>query len=473
MIRNYLKVAFRAILRNRLTSFINIFGLALAMSCSLLIYLFIKDEMAYDRYNANADRIYRVTRDFLSPDKTVNLHLGHVAPPFGPLLKNDFPDFEYVVRTLQSRFLVAYQENGEEKKSFNEDNTFYAEPEIFKVFTIPVVEGNPDKALNDPYSIMLSEKTAKKFFGNESAIGKPLRIGTRLDMVVTGVFKDFPAQAHWHPDLLVSFSTLNDTTIYGRRGLETNYGNNSFSTYVLVNESFDKAKVESQFPAFLDKYMGALNTNPNAPKPSSFTNLYLQKMTDIHLHSQLDSEIESNGNIKNVYMMGVIGLFIILIACFNFVNLSTARATKRAKEVGLRKVVGAFKKQLVAQYLSESVLISLFALIISILFSFIAIRWLNDFTSKSLQIDFLRNWTLLVGLLSFALIVGLLNLSRICDLRIQTCGDTERSAGIFKRKGRFKESSRCRSVLHFYNFDHRDYDHLPAIAVPEQSRSRL
>jgi putative ABC transport system permease protein len=407
MIRNYLKVALRAIMRNKLSSFINIFGLALAICCSLMIFLYIQDELKYDRYHANADRIYRVTRDFLSPDGSVNLHLGHLAPPFGPLLKNDFPDFEHVVRTLQSRFLVAYQENGEEKKAFNEDNTFYAEPEIFKVFTIPVVEGSPDKGLNDPYSIMLSEKTARKFFGNESAIGKPLKVGNRLDMVVTGVFKDFPSQSHWHPDLLVSFSTLNDTTIYGRRGLETNFGNNSFGTYALVKEPFDKDKIEKQFPAFVDRHMGQQSADNNDPMPSTWTHLYLQKLTDIHLHSALDSEVESNGSMKNVYMMGVIGLFIILIACFNFINLSTARATKRSKEVGLRKVVGAFKTQLISQYLSESVLISLFALVLAIGFSFMAIKWLNDFTAKSLSIDPLNNWQLLTGLVFFALLIGI------------------------------------------------------------------
>ena len=408
MIRNYLKVALRAITRNKLSSFINIFGLALAMACSLLIFLFIKDEMVYDRYNTNADRIYRVTRDFLSPDGSVNLHLGHVAPPFGPLLKNDFPDFEYVVRTLNNRFLIAYQENGEEKKAFYIDNTFYAEPEIFRVFTIPVLEGNPDKGLNDPFTMMLSEKTAKKYFGEESAVGKPLKIGNRYDFVVSGVFKDLPPQSHWHPDVLVSFSTLNDSTIYGRRGLETNFGNNSFGTYALVKEPFDKKKIESQFPGFIDKHMGPLMTGNNAPKPSTWTHLFLQKLTDIHLRSALDSEVETNGSMRSVYMMAVIGLFIILIACFNFVNLSTARATKRAKEVGLRKVVGAFKNQLISQYLSESILIALFALLLSIGFSFIAIGWLNDFTAKTLTLDFINNWPLFIGFILFALVVGVL-----------------------------------------------------------------
>jgi putative ABC transport system permease protein len=407
MIKNYLKVAFRAILRNKLSSFINIFGLALAMCCSLMIYLFINDELQYDKYNANAEKIYRFTRDFVSPDGSVNLHLGHVAPPFGPLLKNDFGDFEYVARTLQNRFTVAYQDNGEEKKSSYEDNSFYAEPEILKIFTINMVQGNADKVLADPFTMMLSEKTAKKYFADESPIGKVLRIGNRYDFTVNGVFKDFPTQSHWHPNLLVAFSTLNDSTIYGRRGLETNFGNNSFATYALVKDGFNKASVEAQFPAFLDKHMPQGN-QANAPKPSQFTHLYLQKVTDIHLHSQLDSEIETNGNISNVYMMGVIAVFIVLIACFNFINLSTARATKRAKEVGLRKVVGAFKNQLIGQYLSESMVIALISLVIALGFSLMSIGWLNSFTSKSLSLDFITNWPLALGLVAFAVLVGAL-----------------------------------------------------------------
>lgn len=407
MIKNYLKVAFRAILRNKLSSFINIFGLALAMGCCLLIYLFITDELSYDRYNKNADRTYRVTRNFLSPDGSVNLHLGHLAPPFGPLLKNDFSDFDVVARILNTQLLIAHQENAEEKKSFNEEYAYFAEPEIFKIFTIPVLEGSPDKALDEPFNLMLSESAAKRYFGSESAVGKPLKVGNQFDVVVSGVFKDFPKQSHWHPQVLVSFSTLNDTTIYGRRGLETNWGNNSFGTYVLAKEPLDVKKIENQFPAFVDRHMGS-NGDANEQLPSTWTNIFLQKLTDIHLHSHLDSEEESNGNINNVYMMGVIGLFIVLIACFNFVNLSTARASKRAKEVGLRKVVGAHRNQLVNQYLSESILIALFALVLSIGFSYLAIQWLNEFTGKSLELNLIRQWNLLLALIGFAILVGLM-----------------------------------------------------------------
>ena len=408
MIKNYLKIAFRAVLRDKLSSFINIFGLALAMCCCLLIYLFIKDELSYDRYHANADRTYRFTRNFLSPDGSLNLHLGHLAPPFGPLLKNDFPEFEEVARTLNTRLLIALQEGAEEKKAFNEERVYYAEPEIFKIFSIPMVEGSAHKVLTEPFNLMLSEETAKRYFGSESAVGKSLKVGNRYDVAVSGVFKNFPKQSHWHPDILVSFSTLNDTTIYGRSGLETNFGNNSFGTYALVKEPFDVKKMEKQFPAFIDKHMRRQDSGNDEPMPSTWTNLFMQKLTDIHLYSHLDSEEESNGNINNVYMMGVIGVFIILIACFNFVNLSTARASKRAKEVGLRKVVGAFKNQLINQYLSESVMIAFLALVIAIFLSYPALGWLNEFTGKDIVVNPVRDWMLTAGLIIFALVVGLL-----------------------------------------------------------------
>lgn len=398
MLTNYIKVAFRSLVRNKLTAFINIAGLAMAIACSILIALFIKDELAYDRYHSKADRIYRVTRDFRSPDGSVNLHLGHVAPPFGPLLKNDFPDIEHVVRTLQRQVLFSYDEGSEQKKLFNESSTFFSEPEIFDVFDIAVAEGNASKALSEPFHLMLSEKTAKKYFGSNPAIGKTLRASNQYDLVVSGVFKDFPAQSHWHPEILISFSTLNDSTVYGRRGLEQNWGNNSFATYLLAREGADVASIEKQFPAFIDRHMGG-----GDELPSTWTTLYLQKLTDIHLRSHLDSEIEANGNVNNVYMMGVIALFIILIACFNFINLSTARATKRAKEVGLRKVVGAFRTQLIAQYLSESLLTTFLALAISLGIATMLITPLNSFTGKELSIDITQD-----GMWLYLIVLGLM-----------------------------------------------------------------
>ncbi|NJM25572.1 MAG: FtsX-like permease family protein [Bacteroidia bacterium] len=252
---------------------------------------------------------------------------------------------------------------------------------------------------------MLSDKMADKYFNTQQVQGKHLRANNQLDLEVTGTFESFPAQSHWHPDFLVSFSTLNDSTIYGKRGLETNWGNNSFATYVLAGDQFDKDKLEAQFPAFIDKHMG---NNGNPVMPSTYTNIFLQPLADIHLRSHLDSEIEANGNINNVYMMGVIGVFIMLIAGFNFVNLSTARATKRSKEVGLRKVAGAFKTQLIFQYLSESIMIAAFAIVLAIAFAWLSLGWLNDFTNKSLTLSLTTQWPLYAGLIAVALLVGVL-----------------------------------------------------------------
>jgi len=412
MIRNYIKVALRSILHNKLTAFINIAGLALAIACAILIFLFVTDEISYDRYHAKADRIYRVTRSFHSPEGEVNLHLANVAPPIGPLLKNDFGEIEKMARTINFVMVIGLEENGELKKSNNEEFVFLAEPAIFDIFDIQIKSGDAYKALQRPFTIMLSEKAAQKYFNSENIIGKRLRADNRFDLEITGVYKNFPAQSHWHPEFLVSFNSLEDDRVYGRNGLETNWGNNSFGTYLLLQQGADPKKVEASFPSFLDKHFGSYaRANWGVPADwvaSKTTTLFLQKLTDIHLRSHLDDELEANGNINSVYMMSIIGFFIVLIACFNFVNLSTARATKRAREVGLRKVVGALRAQLIGQYLSESILISFFSLMLAMLLSARGITWLNNFTGKAIPANILTNLPLLGGLILFACILGIL-----------------------------------------------------------------
>lgn len=383
-------------------SFINIFGLALGLACCLLISLYIRDELSYDKYHQHADRIYRVTRDFVSQDGKVDLHLGHVAPPFGPLLQNDFPDIEQAARMLQSGSLFRYDE-----KSFNEDNVFIAEPSIFKIFTIPVISGNPAKALSEPFSLMMSDKMAEKYFGQENPIGKMLQIDNQYPVKVTGVFQSFPANAHFHPEFFLSFATLYNEDIYGREGLRTNFGNNSFATYLLLPKNYPTERLTSQFSAFLDKHMGS-EAPADAPKPSTWTHLYLQKMTDIHLHSQLDSETEPNGNITTVYILMAIAVFILIIACINFMNLSTALAVKRAKEVGIRKVMGVTKFNLVAQFLSESVVFAMLSLILAIGIVHLTLPSLNTFTGRTLTMGYWQYWYTIPFLLLLATIVGLL-----------------------------------------------------------------
>ncbi len=405
MLYNYLKIAFRVFTRNKLISTINILGLALALTGSLLIAIFIQDELSFDRYHAHSDHIYRVTRNFLSPDGSESLHLGLIAPPFGPLLKNDFTDIQEVARTRGVyRALSAIEDDGTFKENLNIENPFYAEPAIFKIFSIPIVAGDTKTPLEKPYTMMISDAAAEKYFGTRDVVGKRLQADD-VFFEITGVYQSFPAQSHWHPDVLVAFSTLNDDNMYGREGLETNWGNNNFSTYLLVNDEFDPEKTEARFPAFLDKHMGE---SGNPVQPSMWTHLFLQPLTSIHLHSQLDSEIEANGSINHVYIMGAIGLFLILIACFNFINLSTARATTRGKEVGVRKVMGAFKNQLITQHLSESVLIAFFSFLLAIILINIALPWLSDFTGKSIQLENFANLATISLVLGFMVLVGLM-----------------------------------------------------------------
>ena len=401
---NYLKIALRLLSRNRLVSSINILGLALALAASLMIGIFLHDELIYDRYHKNSDSIYRVTRNFLSPDGSVSLHLGLVAAPFGPLLKNDFSDIKESGRIRRCYEPLSIEEDGKFKERLSNENSFYAEPSIFKIFSIPIVAGDTKSTLEKPFTMMVSEVAANRYFGTTNVIGRQLKINDVI-VEVTGVYKAFPRQSHWHPDILVSFNTLNDDRIYGREKLETSWSENNFSTYILVNEQFDRKKAEAQLPAFVDKHMGA----PGNPQlPSAWTNLFLQPLTSIHLHSHLDFELEANGSINYVYTMGAVGVFLVLIACFNFINLSTARATTRGKEVGLRKVVGAFKRQLIAQHLGESILIAFLSFLLSLVFISMAMPWLNNFTGKSLELsDYATPFSILV-ILGFMAIVGIM-----------------------------------------------------------------
>lgn len=411
MLRNYIKVAVRALLRNKLTSVINISGLALAMACSLLIYIFIQDELSYDQYHSNVENIYRVTRSFHSAEGEVNLHLPSVAPPIGPLLKNDFGEIRDMARVINFSSVLSLEEDGRLTMSETE-KVFVSEPAILKIFDIEVVNGNPEQSLSRPFTIMLSEKAAMRYFGTLNAIGKRLRSDNKFDIEVTGVFKDFPSQSHWHPEFLISFSTFDDDRVYGRTNLETNWGNNAFTTYLLLEEGVNPAKLESSFPEFLDKHFGSYartNWDVGADwKASSITTLYLQRLADIHLYSHLDDEIEPNGNIRNVYMMGIIAVFIILIACFNFINLSTARASKRAKEVGLRKVVGAVRTQLVFQYLTESILITTLSLVLALAIALVGLDVLNSFTGKQMTLAVLLQPAFLLVILLFTTIIGIL-----------------------------------------------------------------
>ena len=407
MFRNYLKIAWRNISRYKFISFINIFGLSVGLACCMLILVYILNELSYDKYQPHADRVYRVTRTFLNPEtKDVNLELGTVAPPFGPLLKNDFGEIEAMTRMLMSPpngYPVRYED-----KMFTETNAFWADSNFFDFFKMKLTSGYHRKALNDPFSVMLTKEIARKYFGEEDPMNKTLRInfGNYFDFKVTGVFEPLPSNTHFHPQIMLSFSTLNDTLIYGARNLATNWGNNSFFTYIRLPKGYDPNKLKAQFPAFLDKHMADQYI---AYKPSQGTELGLQKLTDIHLHSHTDYEAEENGDIKRVWIFSSIALFILLIACINYMNLSTARSTLRAREIGIRKVVGAEKKEIVFQFLSESVLVSWFSMCIAFGLTWLAIPWLSKISGQDLNVDIILNWKIILPLLFIPFVVGFIS----------------------------------------------------------------
>jgi len=404
MLKNYCKIAFRNMARYKVISFINLFGLTVGLSCCLLILTYILHEESYDKYNSKASRIWRVTRSFNNKDGIVSLHLGAVAPPFGPLLQNDFPDIQKVTRLLPSGTSPMRYED----KLFNEDNIFFADNNFFSFFDIPIIRGDRTNALTDPFTVVMTEEVAKKYFGDADPINKVIRLDNRYNFRVSGIIAPVPENSHFHPNLMLSFNTLKDSAIYGEKNLATNWGNNAFFTYLLLPANYPAKSLEARFPAFIDRHMPYNKKDPTS-QPSKYTKLFVQKLTDIHLHGHTDEEIETNGDSSRVTIFGAIALFILLIACINYMNLSTARSTLRAKEIGIRKVSGAQRHEIITQFLSESVLISWFAIILAATLTILLLPWLNGLTGLHLSAQVLLKPFVLIPLVLTPFVVGILS----------------------------------------------------------------
>lgn len=401
MLKNYIKLAFKNLKKYKLISFVNIFGLTIGFTSCLLILAYILNEVSYDKFNKKADQVYRLTRTFYNGNGEATLKLATVAPPFGYYFPTAFPEIEKLTRLFYTG-TVSFKHGD---KLFTEQNAYFGDEDIFDVFTIKVMNGNPKTALEQPFTMMINEETARKYFGNENPINKVVKINNRFDVKVTGVYKSFPANSHIHPEILLSFNTLKDPAVYGDEQLRTNWGNNSFYTYLLLPEHYDVKKMKSRFPAFLDEYM---RDQYGANKPSVYTSLDLQRLTDIHLHSHTDLEAEPNGDIRRIYIFGAIAIFILLIACINYMNLATARSTLRSKEIGVRKVVGASRKALISQFLGESILLTLIAMTLAFLLLFFTLPWLNQVSGQTLSIRTILKWQVMIPLLMAPFVVGFL-----------------------------------------------------------------
>lgn len=402
MLKNYIKIAFRNIIKQKTYAFINIFGLSIGMAATILILLFVQNELSYDRYHKNADRLYRVSRQWLNAAGESSLHLGHCAPPFAPLIQNDFEGIVEEGIRIRSAYnpMITLGD-----KQFEEPDFYIGDANVFKAFSWPLISGASETALTEPATVVITQTAAKKYFGDGDPMGQSLtfnNFGQEFPLKITGIAKDVPRNSHFKWDFMASYATLE--AAFGRENMMKNFGSNNDGTYVLLEEGKTVSSLEEGIPDFIDKYLGTMS---NGDPASTRNKLHLMPIADIHLHSHLDSEMGDNGDISYVYIYSIIALFTLIIACINFMNLSTARSTKRAKEVGLRKTMGAFRSTLIRQFMTESIIFALIGLVLSVVVVHISLPFFNEFFGKNLTLNIFENQLLVVLLLGVVVFVGL------------------------------------------------------------------
>ncbi len=402
MLKNYLTVAFRNLGKNKGFSAINIIGLAIGIATCLLITLYVLDDVGYDQFNTKASRIYRVDGDIQFGG---NHFVLAVAPdPMGPTLKKDFPQVEQYVRFRNyGGFLV---KKGAE--NIQENRVIYADSTLFEVFTLPMTDGDATTALTEPNSIVITESTARKYFNRTSGVaGKNFVINDTGNYKITGVIKDIPSQSHFHYDFFVSMATTPESR-------QNDWLSNNFNTYIVLKPGTDGQALEAQFDGLVEKYVGpqvkaTFNLDLAAIKKSGNYDRYtLMPLSKIHLYSSKAAELSANSSIQYVYIFSAIALFILLIACVNFMNLSTARSANRAREVGVRKVLGSGKNDLIRQFLTESLLISFIALLLALAVVALLLPFFNQLALKNISFYFLSNPLILPLLLLVVVVTGLL-----------------------------------------------------------------
>lgn len=402
MFKNYIKIAWRNLIRNRVFSTINIVGLAIGLASCMLISLYVLDELSFDRFNEKSGQIVRVV--FKGTMQGGKINEAHVMPPTAQALKSDYPEVLEATRIRQAgqpKIMVG-------EKSFSGDNVAFADPNIFQVFTLPLVKGDARTALAEPNSLVISQKVAEKFYGTQDAIGKVLNFkGDSTNFKITGVMKEIPRNSHFHYDIFVSISNQVDAK-------SNSWMTSEFFTYLLLQKGYDYKKLETKLPQTVAKYIGPQLTTAMGVTLQEFNKsgntlgLYLQPLTDIHLHSDFQYDLGTNGSIKYVYIFGVVATIMLIIACINFMNLSTATASKRAREVGVRKVMGSERKELIWQFLLESVLLTSLSLLLASLIAYLALPVFNTLSGKELSLESQMIPGLLPKVLLFGLLVGVL-----------------------------------------------------------------
>jgi len=401
MLTNYLKIAWRNLVRNRVYSLINILGLAMGMATCLLMVLYMQHELSYDRYHAQADRIVRVV--FRASMNGETIREAVVMPPVAQTLKAEFPEVQVATRLRTAGMpIVAYGD-----KTFKETAVAYADPNVFGVFSWPLVEGDPATALRQPHTMVISRTAAEKYFGKDDPVGKALHFKEwNQPYTITGVMEPMPLQSHVHADFLLSMAGLEEAKA-------NSWMTSNYLTYLVLPAGYDYRQLEAKLPRVMEKYMSPQLEQAMGMNLSQFRQrgnelgLYLQPLTDIHLHSDLPNEVEPGGDIRYLYLCGAIALFMLLIACMNFMNLSTATASTRAREVGIRKVMGSLARSIVSQFLLESLLLASLALVLAVLLVSLTLPYFNQLAGKDLSLVGQGAW-LLPALLVLTVLVGVL-----------------------------------------------------------------
>lgn len=398
MLRNYVKVALRNLRKRKGFAFINILGLAIGVACCLLIAMYVFDEISYDQFHEKSDRIYRVTQTTKTSAKEEE---GATTPfPVGPALQDNFSgQIDKAVRFFDMQEDIRTMINVETEESFRVDHFYVVDSTFFDVFSVNMIHGNPETALDEPMSVVITEEQSARFFGDKNPMGKQLGFKGVEEFTVTGVIESLPPNSHMEIDMLVSFTTLPE--LYGRRDFLERWFWNPSWTYVLLDENTGRAELEQQFPGFVEK-------NYADREEGETLSLGLQPITDIHLHSNLDQEMNANGSIFYVYLFSAVAILILLIACINFMNLSTARATERAPEVGMRKVLGANRRQLFGQFIGESFLMTLLGFALAFAMVYISLPYFNNFTGKEFAFAFLGSGKMIAALITLFIAVTLL-----------------------------------------------------------------
>src|SRR6478609_9681803 len=389
MLKNLFTIAIRNILKDKTYSAINVLGLTIGITCSLFLLLYILDELSYDRYHKNADNIYRIVSNIKEPDNAFTWAVAQI--PMGEELRDNYPEVENVVRFFNmARNLY---KNGE--LQFYEEDFYLADSTVFDMFTYEFVKGDPATALDLPFSVVLTEKIAKKYFGSEDPIGKSIQNQTNEDFKVTGVLKDVPNNSHFRFDALISRNTRPQRT--------GSWGNFGVFTYIQLPAGYDLTKMYAN----LDKIVKE-KVNPIFDQFKISISYELQRITDIHLYSKIQDEAEAGGDISYIYIFGAVAAFMLIIACINYMNLATARSANRAREVGIRKVMGSQRRQIVLQFITESVVIALIALFVSIALIYLLLPAFNSLSSKEMPFSFILQPSIVFGLLSIVVMVGII-----------------------------------------------------------------